>query len=158
MTTSTTTGDVHGRIADIIAPLAQLEGPALPMLHAIQDEFGYVPEAAILALAHTLNITRAEMHGIVSFYHDFRRQPAGRTVVKLCRAEACQAMGADRLAAHACRRLGISWHETTPDGAVTLEPVFCLGLCSAAPAAMVNASSVARLDQERLDQLLESVR
>jgi formate dehydrogenase subunit gamma len=124
------------------------------MLHAIQAAFGFVPEASVPVVASALNLSRAEVHGLVSFYHDFRREPAGRTVLKLCRAEACQARGADRVAAHASARPGIAWHETTPDGAVTLEPVFCLGLCAAAPCGMVNERTVARLDIARLDALL----
>ncbi len=127
----------------------------MPMLHAIQASFGFVPEASIPVVANALNLSRAEIHGLVSFYHDFRREPAGRTVVKLCRAEACQSRGADSVAAHASARLGIAWHETTPDGAVTLEPVFCLGLCAAAPCGMVNDRTVARLDAARLDAILE---
>jgi formate dehydrogenase subunit gamma len=146
------------RIAEIIAPYKGLEGPAMPMLHAIQAAFGYVPEAAIPVVAQALNLSRAEVHGIVSFYHDFRHAPAGRRVLKLCRAEACQSFGADRLAAQASARLGITWHETTADGAVTLEPVFCLGLCAAAPCGMVDDRSVARLTPERLDAILEEVR
>jgi formate dehydrogenase subunit gamma len=150
--------NVNDRIAEIIAPYLGLEGPAMPMLHAIQSAFGYVPEAAVPVVAQALNLSRAEVYGIVSFYHDFRHEPAGRNVLKLCRAEACQSFGADRLAAQASERLGISWHETTADGAVTLEPVFCLGLCAAAPCGMVNDRSVARLTPARLDALLEEVR
>jgi formate dehydrogenase subunit gamma len=158
MKSSASSRNVTDRIAEIIAPFAGLEGPAMPMLHAIQEAFGYVPEAAIPVVAQALNLSRAEVHGIVSFYHDFRHAPAGRTVLKLCRAEACQSFGADRIAAQASDRLGISWHETTADGAVTLEPVFCLGLCAAAPCGMVNDRSVARLTPARLDALLKDVR
>jgi formate dehydrogenase subunit gamma len=147
--------DIATRTAEIIAPYLRREGPAMPMLHAIQAEFGYVPEASIPVVANALNQSRAEIHGLVSFYHDFRREPAGRTVLRLCRAEACQAAGANRVAAHASEKLGITWHETTPDGAITLEPVFCLGLCAAAPCGMVNERSVARLDIPRLDAILE---
>ena len=147
---------VAERTTEIIAPYRELEGPAMPMLHAIQAAFGFVPEASVPVVADALNLSRAEVHGIVSFYHDFRHQPAGRHVVKLCRAEACKSMGADRLAAHAQARLGIDWHETTPDGAVTLEPIFCLGLCAAAPCGMVNDRSLARLDAGRLDAVLET--
>jgi len=145
------------RTAEIIAPYRGLEGPAMPMLHALQAAFGFVPEASVPVVADALNLSRAEVHGIVSFYHDFRHQPAGRHVVKLCRAEACQSMGADRLAAHAQARLGISWHETTPDGAVTLEPIFCIGLCAAAPCGMLDEHSLARLDAGRIDAVLETV-
>jgi formate dehydrogenase subunit gamma len=134
-----------------------LEGPLLPILHAVQAEFGHVPDEALPAIAQRLNISRAEVHGVVSFYHDFRTAPAGRHVVKLCRAEACQAMGADALVARAEERLGIAMHETTRDGAVTLEPVFCLGLCACGPAAMIDGRIVGRLDAARLDALLDEV-
>ena len=147
---------VAERTTGIIAPYLGLEGPAMPMLHAIQAAFGFVPEASVPVVADALNLSRAEVHGLVSFYHDFRHQPAGRHVVKLCRAEACQSMGADRVAAHAQARLGIGWHETTLDGAVTLEPIFCIGLCAAAPCGMVNDRSLARLDVGRLDAVLEN--
>jgi formate dehydrogenase subunit gamma len=158
MTTPTGSPEIAVRTAQIIEPYLKLEGPAMPMLHAIQAAFGYVPEAAVPVVANALNLSRAEVHGIVSFYHDFRHEPAGRTIVKLCRAEACQSMGADRVAALAQERLGISWHETTPDGAVTLEPIFCLGLCAAAPCGMVNERSVARLDSHKLDAMLAEAR
>ncbi len=147
--------EIGTRTSEIIAPFLGLEGPGMPMLHAIQAAFGFVPEAAVPVVAQALNLSRAEVHGLVSFYHDFRREPAGRTVLKLCRAEACQARGAEQVAAYASARLGIGWHETTADGAVTLEPVFCLGLCAAAPCGMVNDRTVARLDKARLDGLLE---
>jgi len=158
MIANASSGNVAQRIAEIIAPYRELEGAAMPMLHAVQAAYGYVPEAAVPVVAQALNLSRAEVHGIVSFYHDFRHAPAGRTVLRLCRAEACQSFGADRLAAHASNKLGISWHETTPDGAITLEPIFCLGLCAAAPCAMVNERSVARLDTARLDAILEDAR
>ena len=101
-----------------------------------------------------MNITRAEVHGVVTFYHDFRRAPAGRHVLKLCRAEACQAAGGDPLAAHAEARLGVTIGNTTPDGRVTVEPVYCLGLCSLSPSAMIDGRMVARLDDKTLDTLL----
>ena len=126
----------------------------LPILHALQEEFGYIDEAAEPLIAEVLNITRAEVHGVVTFYHDFRRAPAGRHVLKLCRAEACQAAGGDALAARAEACLGMSMGSTAPDGSVTLEPVYCLGLCSVGPSAMLNGRVVARLDQGRLDALL----
>ena len=154
---STSGNEVTARTEEIIAPFLPLEGPAMPMLHAVQAAFGFVPEASVPVVAQALNLSRAEVHGLVSFYHDFRHAPAGRTVLKLCRAEACQALGADRVAAHASARLGIGWHQTTPDDAVTLEPVFCLGLCAAAPCGMVNDRTVARLDAARIDALLEDV-
>jgi formate dehydrogenase subunit gamma len=130
------------------------EGPLLPILHALQAEFGYIDEAAEPLIAHELNITRAEVHGVVTFYHDFRHAPGGRHVLKLCRAEACQAAGGDPLAEHAQRRLGVALGETAPDGSVSLEPVYCLGLCALAPSAMIDGRVVARLDETRLDALL----
>jgi formate dehydrogenase subunit gamma len=145
------------RADEIATAHLALEGPLLPILHAVQHEFGHIPDAAIPRIADRLNISKADVHGVVSFYHDFRTTPAGRHVVKLCRAEACQAMGADVLVAHAEDRLGIAMHETTRDGAVTLEPVFCLGLCACGPAAMIDGRIVGRLDAARLDALLDEV-
>lgn len=146
------------RAAAIITAETHREGAALPILHALQAAFGYIPDEAIPMVADALNLSRAEVFGVVGFYHDFRRHPAGRTVVKLCRAEACQSMGADALAAQAQSQLGIAWHGTTPDGAVTLEPIYCLGLCATAPAAMVDGTVVGRLTPARLDALLEAAR
>jgi formate dehydrogenase subunit gamma len=142
------------RTAQIVREHQSLEGPLLPILHAVQEEFGYIDEAAEPLIADALNISRAEVHGVVTFYHDFRRAPAGRHVLKLCRAEACQAAGGDPLAAHAEARLGIDMGTTAPDGSVTLEPVYCLGLCAVAPSAMLNGRLIGRLDQARLDALL----
>jgi len=136
--------------AAIIAAHAAREGAALPILHALQAEFGYVPKDAIPMIAAALNITRAEMHGIVTFYHDFRDHPTGRHVLRLCRAEACQSLGADALGAQTCTHLGVDWHGTTQDGAVTLEPVFCLGLCAIGPAGMLDGRPLGRLDAARV--------
>jgi formate dehydrogenase subunit gamma len=130
------------------------EGPLLPILHALQEEFGYIDEAAEPLIAEALNISRAEVHGVVTFYHDFRKEPAGRHVLKLCRAEACQAAGGDSLAARAEASLGIALGSTTADGRITIEPVYCLGLCSVSPSAMIDGRLVARLDAKKLDSLL----
>jgi formate dehydrogenase subunit gamma len=139
---------VHSdRIAEILEAHKGLEGPLLPILHAVQAAFGCIPEAAVPQIAEALMLSKAEVHGVVSFYHDFRSAPAGRHVLKLCRAEACQTMGADAVADRIKRALGIGWHETTPDGRVTLEPVFCLGLCACGPAAMVDGRLVGRVDE-----------
>jgi formate dehydrogenase subunit gamma len=142
------------RTAQIIAEHRGLEGPLLPILHAIQQAFGCVPEQAVPIIAEALNLSRAEVHGVVTFYHDFRQQPAGRHVLKLCRAEACQAAGGDALAARAEARLGVRFGGTTKDGRVTLEPVYCLGLCSVSPSAMIDGRIVARIDDKKLDALL----
>ena len=130
------------------------EGALLPILHALQEEFGYIDAAAEPLIAEALNITRAEVHGVITFYHDFRREPAGRHVLKLCRAEACQAAGGDPLARHAETRLGLAMGATAADGSVTLEPVYCLGLCAVAPSAMLDGRLVGRLDENGLDALL----
>lgn len=142
------------RAAEIIAAYRRDEGPALPILHALQAAFGHVPEKAVRMVADALNVTRAEMHGVVTFYHDFRRQVPGAHVLKLCQAEACQATGARELAKHASQKLGVAMGETTPDARVTLEPVYCLGLCATAPSAMLDGRVVGRLDETRLDALL----
>ncbi len=142
------------RAAEIVAGHAGLDGATLPILHALQGTFGYVDREAIPLIAEALNLSRAEVHGVVTFYHDFRAAPAGRHVVKLCRAEACQAVGAVALADHAKASLGIDWHGTTPDGRVTLEPVYCLGLCACGPAALVDDEPVSGLDAKGFDARL----
>jgi formate dehydrogenase subunit gamma len=130
----------------------------LPVLRALQLEFGYLPDEAVAQVAEALNLSRAEVHGVVTFYHDFRREPGGRISLKICRAEACQAMGADDLADEARKHLGVDWHGTTRDGEVTLEPMFCLGLCSVAPAAQVGERLVARADWPTLQEALHKCR
>ena len=145
------------RVREIIAEHAGLEGPLLPIFHAIQSEWGHVPQMAIPVIAEALNLGKAEVHGTMTFYHDFRQAPAGRHVVKLCRAEACQSVGADALADRARAKLGVDWHETTKNGNVTLEPVFCLGLCACGPSALVDGKVVGGLDRAKLDSLLEGL-
>jgi len=142
------------RALTVIAPLRSIEGALLPMLHALQEAFGYIPGDAVPLLAETLNLSRAEVHGVVTFYHDFRVEPPGRRVLKLCRAEACQAAGGVPLADQAERRLAIRFGETTADQKVTLDAVYCLGLCAVAPSAMLDDRLVGRLDATRLDALL----
>ncbi|KAA0970632.1 formate dehydrogenase subunit gamma [Aureimonas fodinaquatilis] len=145
------------RLAEIIAVHVARKGGLLPILHDVVQEFGYVDDAMVPAIAEGLNLSRADVHGVVTFYHDFRRQPAGGLIVRLCVAEACKAMGADDLAAYAEKRLGLPMHSTSGDAAVTLEPVYCLGLCSLSPSAMVNGRVYGRLTQEKLDRLLAEV-
>jgi formate dehydrogenase subunit gamma len=144
----------EARGAEIIAEHDKLEGATIVILHALQAAFGYVPEPAIPMIAQVLNLSRAEVHGVFTFYHDFRREPAGKHVLKLCRAEACQAVGGDALAARAEAKLGISLGSTTADARVTLEPIYCLGLCATAPSAMLDGRVVGRLDEQRLDALV----
>ena len=146
--------DITARLEEILNKHIALEGPLLPILHAIQAEFGHIPQITLPIIARALNISRAEVHGVMSFYHDFRETPAGTHVVKLCRAESCQSMGADRVADHAQKALGIAWHETSKDGQVTLEPVFCLGLCACGPAAMVDGKLFGRVDEARIDAII----
>lgn len=145
-------------IREVAAGLAHLEGPLLPILHAVQERFGWVDDEAVATVAEVLNLSRAEVHGVVSFYHDFRRRPAGRHVVKVCRAEACQSLGCERLAATLERTLGISFGETTPDGRVTLEAVYCLGNCALGPAALVDGRPIGRADADRIGRLVSESR
>lgn len=149
--------ELAARTSAVISELKNLEGPLIPILHGVQEEFGYVPQEALPIIAEALNLSRAEVHGVFTFYHDFRHHPAGRHVLKLCRAEACQSMGGDAIAAQIQQKLGIGFHETTKDGAVTLEPVFCLGLCACAPAAMLDGEMIGRLDADKIDEIAEEV-
>jgi formate dehydrogenase subunit gamma len=142
------------RGAEIIAEHSHLEGATLVILHALQQAFGYVPEPAVPMVAEALSLSRAEVHGVFTFYHDFRHKPAGKHVLKLCRAEACQAAGGDALAARAEAKLGVTIGNTTADERVTLEPIYCLGLCATAPSAMLDGRLVARLDEARIDALI----
>jgi len=137
--------------------MKHLDGALMPILRALQTEFGYIEEAAVPIVADVLNLSRAEVHGVVSFYHDFRRTPGGRHVIRLCRAEACQAAGGEALAARAETALGIETGATTGDGAVTLEAVYCLGLCAVAPSAMVDGRVIGRIDEVRLDAMLDNL-
>jgi formate dehydrogenase subunit gamma len=145
------------RAQSVIAEFRDREGPLLPILHGMQETFGHVPEAAAPLIAEALNLSRAEVHGVITFYHDFRREPAGRHVLKVCRAEACQSCGCDDLISHAESRLGVKLGDTTADGRVTIEAVYCLGLCSTAPSAMLDGKLVGRLTQQKVDKLLAEV-
>ena len=124
------------------------------VLHAFVDRYGFISEEAIRQIADELNLSRADVHGVVSFYHDFRTTPPGKHVVKICQAEACQAMGGRELTAHAERNLGVEMHNTTGDGKVSLEPVYCLGNCACAPAVMIDDKVYGRVDAARLDSLI----
>lgn len=138
---------------DVIARSEGVEGALLPLLHDIQEAFGWVPDEAVALVAEALNLSRAEVHGVVTFYHDFRRRPPGRRIVRLCQSEACQARGGRTVAAAAERLLGVSLGATSADGDVSLEPVYCLGLCASGPAALVDGRPVARLDAADLRRL-----
>ncbi len=148
----------QAKVATIIDYLKRRPGPLLLILRRIQDELGWIPAEAVPMIASALRLSRAEVHGVISFYHDFRDHPPGRHLLLLCRAEACQSVGGGRVADHARARFGIDWHETTADGALTLEPVYCLGLCACGPSAMLDETPLARLDEAQIDALIEAAR
>lgn len=129
----------------------------LPLLHAIQEEAGYVDDAIVPAIAQALNLSRADVHGVITFYHDFRRAAHGRHVVKLCRAESCQARGGAAIEEAAARRLGVPMGEMRADGQLSLEPVYCLGLCAIGPNALVDGRPVARVDAAALERIAAEV-
>lgn len=147
-----------GTVEGVLQANKDRPGALLPILHGIQEAIGYVPDDAVPVIAGELNLSRAEVHGVVSFYHEFRNQAPGRHILKICEAESCQALGAEQLVHHACTRLGIEMHQTSSDGAVTMEPVYCLGNCALSPALMVDGETVGRVTPEKLDALLERLR
>lgn len=133
-------------------------GALLPILHSIQERIGHIPRDAIPILAKELNLSRAEVHGVVTFYHHFRSVAPGKHVFQICRGEACQAMGANRLVEHAKETLGVGFHETTPDGRFTLEPVYCLGNCACSPSVMVDDDLHGRVSADRFDAIIALLR
>jgi formate dehydrogenase subunit gamma len=139
-----------------VARFEREPGPLLEILHAVQNELGCVPAGAVPLIAEALNLSRAEVHGVVSFYHHFRAQPAGRCLVQLCRAEACKAMNGDALANFATTHLGVDFGETRADGAVTLESVYCLGNCACAPSMTINGQLYGRANPRQLEELTEA--
>jgi formate dehydrogenase subunit gamma len=145
---------IRAVVLEVTERLKDTPGALLPVLHGVQDLLGYVPEQAVPLIALELNLSRADVHGVISFYHYFRKNPAGRHVIHLCRAESCQAMGAAPLEQHVKQRLGIDFHETTADGAYTLEPVYCLGNCACSPAMMVDGELKGRVTPDRFDAWL----
>lgn len=145
-------------LSRLIATYPARQEALLPILHGIQDALGWVPPEATPLIAQALNLSRAEVHGVTTFYHHFRTAPPGRHVLQVCRAEACQAMGGDALTAHAKATLGIDDHQTSADGTVTLEPVYCLGNCACAPSVRIGDAIHGRLDRQRLDALLAELR
>jgi formate dehydrogenase subunit gamma len=139
-----------------IREFEHLPGALLPILHALQEEFGYVDAAAAPEIAEALNLSHAEVHGVISFYHDFRHAPAGRHVLRICRAESCQSMGCDALIQHVEKRLGVKLGETTPDQSLTVEQVFCLGNCALSPAVMLDGEPYGRVSHTVADFLIDS--
>ena len=143
-------------VTDIIRAHRDTPGAMLPILHAIQDSIGHIPDDAVPLIADALNVSRAEVHGVITYYDHFRRQPVARHVVRLCRAEACQARGAEALAGHVRQTLGCDFHGTSADGTVTLEPVYCLGHCAVGPNIAIDDKPYARVSTARFDTLLQA--
>ncbi len=155
---SALTGDERTAVQAACARLKEMPGALLPIFHAVQEAVGFVPKDAVPLIAQELNLSIAEVHGVLSFYHYFRKEPGGRHVVHLCRAEACQAVGAAGLESHAKRSLGIDFHGTTADGAITLEPVYCLGNCALGPSMMIDDRLQGRVSPARFDELMSQTR
>lgn len=131
-----------------------LDGALMPILHALQERFGYVDDAAVPDLADLLNLSRAEVHGVITFYHDFRRRPPARHALHICRAEACQSVGGRALEAHAKAKLGVDFHHDTADGRWSLGAIYCLGNCACGPSALIDGETHGRLTPEKLDSLM----
>jgi formate dehydrogenase subunit gamma len=153
MTESTTTETVQ----TILAELKDKPGALLPILHAIQDALGYIPAESVPAIAQGLNLSRAEVHGVISFYHYFRDTPPGKHTIHLCRAESCQSMGSNKLEAHVKEKLGIDYHQTTADGQFSLEPVYCLGNCACSPAMQIDHEIYGRVSAESFDATINDL-
>lgn len=149
--------DYAEAVARLLPEHGDQRGALLPLLHALQAEFGYIDDALVPHVAEALNLSRADVHGVVTFYHDFRRRPAGRHIVRLCRAESCQARGGAAIERAAVDRLGVAMGTTSSDGRVSLEPVYCLGLCAIGPNALVDGAPVSRIDDRALDRIVARV-
>ena len=141
-------------IESIVTARANQPGALLPILHAIQDALGYIPDESVPTIAERLNLSRAEVHGVISFYHLFRTTPPGRRTLYICRAEACQSMGSRALEEHIKHKLKVGYHETTADGRFSVEPVYCLGNCACSPAVMIDDNVYGRVSPDRIDELL----
>lgn len=150
--------EVSNKIQVLIAQHKDMPGALLPLLHSIQDSIGYVPESCYLPISKALALSVAEVHGVVTFYHHFRRHPVGRHILQVCRAESCQAMGSEKLEANIKSALGIDYHQTTQDGAITLEPVYCLGNCACSPAVMMDDEVYGRMDNQKVAELIGDAR
>lgn len=153
MTESTITETVQ----TIIAELKDKQGALLPILHGVQDALGYIPSDSVPAIAAALNLSRAEVHGVISFYHYFRDTPPGKHTVHLCCAESCQSMGSNALEAHVKTKLGIDYHETTADGQFSLEPVYCLGNCACSPAMQIGEEIYGRVSADAFDDIINDL-
>ena len=145
-------------VTQVIDSLKDKPGAMLPILHGIQDTLGYIPKGSVPLIASALNVSRAEVHGVITFYHYFRESPPGKHTIHVCRAESCQAMNGAELETHAKAKLGIDYHETTEDGNFSLEPVYCLGNCGCSPAVSIDGEVYGRVTPERFDEMLDEVR
>ncbi len=145
-------------VRQVVDSLKSMPGALLPILHGIQDAVGYIPSDAVPIIADGLNISRAEIHGVISYYHHFHDHPVGKQVVQVCRAEACQSRGSEALEAHVKSMLGCEYHATTQDGSFTLEPAYCLGLCSVGPNIAIGDEYHARITPEKFDELIASAK
>jgi formate dehydrogenase subunit gamma len=155
--TGVATLDIDGAVARALERHRTRPGALLPVLHDVQHELGFIPDQSVEPIARGLNLSRAEVHGVVSYYHHFRSQAPARHIVQLCQAEACQSMGAERLAAHAQARLGCALNSSTQDGRFALEPVYCLGLCASSPSMMIGDRVFGRVTPERFDRLVAAL-
>jgi formate dehydrogenase subunit gamma len=153
----TEVGTINPAVRDVIAGLKDKPGALLPILHGIQDKLGYIPADTVPAIADALNLSRAEVHGCISFYHYFRETPPGKHTIHLCRAESCQAMGSKALKEHVKAQLDIDYHETTKDGTFSLEPVYCLGLCACSPSMQIDEEVYGRVSPESFDNTIKQV-
>src|SRR5882672_4037496 len=149
--------EIEKIVDDVVKRVGDQPDALMPLLHAVQERLGYIPADAVPEIARALNLSRAEVHGVISFYHDFRTAAAGRSIIRVCRAESCQAMGAVELAAHIQKRLGIEFGQTSADGEYTLEPVYCLGNCACSPAIVVGADIHGRVTPERFDEIFSAL-
>jgi len=156
-TVSETVNEIETSVEQIIERLQDKPGALLPILHAVQDQIGYIPSQVLPTIAEALNLSRAEVHGVVSFYHYFRSSPPGRNSIQICRAESCQAMGSRNLEAHAKKSLQIDFNQTTADGEFTLVPVYCLGNCACSPSVRVGDNIYGHVDAEKFDELVSTL-
>jgi formate dehydrogenase subunit gamma len=146
------------KVSECIEKFKDKPGALLPLMHAIQDNIGYIPEDCYPQIAKAYNHSVAEVHGFVTFYHHFRRYPAGKNVLQICRAESCQSMGSEALEAYCKQTLGIDYHQTTEDNLITLEPIYCLGNCACSPAVMMNDKVIGRVTKEKINDLIKKLK
>jgi formate dehydrogenase subunit gamma len=146
------------KIQQHVLDFKEVPGALLPLMHAIQDDLGYVPEEAYPIISKAYNLSIAEIHGFITFYHHFRTQPAGKNVLQICRAESCQAMGSEEIETYCKSALGIDYHETTDDNLITLEPIYCLGNCACSPAVMINNQVIGRVSKNKIDDIIRAAK